>query len=191
MTLLALPILLIDNIPRTDANASSVTVVAAAGTSSAPWTLAAVVSTVPPSSAEPTTTTPPSTAAPTPTSTAAPHRDPVPAPTTTVRRITTTTTVPAAPPTTHPPTPSTVAASAGSETGDATWYDYRPGECAHKTIAKGTVVRITNLENGASTSCVVTDRGPYGDSRIIDLDRGTFARIADPAEGVIRVTISW
>jgi rare lipoprotein A len=55
----------------------------------------------------------------------------------------------------------------------------------------GTVVTVTNLANGATTTCTVNDRGPYGPGRIIDLDQGVFAQIADPATGVINVTITW
>jgi len=53
------------------------------------------------------------------------------------------------------------------------------------------VVTVTNLANGAQVTCVVTDRGPYDYSRIIDLDRDTFAHLADPTRGVIQVEITW
>jgi rare lipoprotein A len=53
------------------------------------------------------------------------------------------------------------------------------------------VVTVTNLANGASTTCTVNDRGPYGPGRIIDLDREVFAQLADPAVGVIDVVITW
>jgi rare lipoprotein A (peptidoglycan hydrolase) len=52
-------------------------------------------------------------------------------------------------------------------------------------------VTVTRIGTGGSVSCVVTDRGPHGAGRIIDLDRGTFAQIADPNEGVIQVRITW
>lgn len=123
---------------------------------------------------------------------------------TTIRRSTTTTTVfratttqPAPrptstrPTTTRPaPSPTTTAPS-HSQTGQASWYAYRPGECAHLTLPFGTVVTITNLANGRVAQCTVTDRGPTGAGRIIDLDRATFAQLADPASGVIPVRITW
>jgi rare lipoprotein A (peptidoglycan hydrolase) len=37
----------------------------------------------------------------------------------------------------------------------------------------------------------VADRGPYVDGWIIDLDRGVFAQIADPDQGVVPVRIEW
>ena len=53
------------------------------------------------------------------------------------------------------------------------------------------MVTVTRLGTGASATCVVTDRGPHGAGRIIDLDRGTFAQLADPGAGVIQVRITW
>ena len=50
---------------------------------------------------------------------------------------------------------------------------------------------MTNLANGASTTCTVEDRGPYEGGRIIDLSESTFGQIADPSEGVINVRIHW
>ncbi len=40
---------------------------------------------------------------------------------------------------------------------------------AHKTIAFGTRVRVTNLVNGLSAIVRINDRGPFIDGRIIDL----------------------
>jgi rare lipoprotein A len=71
-----------------------------------------------------------------------------------------------------------------SEEGMASWYG--PGfngrrtasgetfntnelTAAHKTLPFGTLIRVTNLENGKSTIVRVNDRGPYAHGRIIDL----------------------
>jgi rare lipoprotein A (peptidoglycan hydrolase) len=170
LTVLALPILVIDNIPRTEARAAPVTVDASRATA---------------------------TTAPT---TLEPVRDERDVTTTTVEETTTTADAPS---TTVKPKPATVAAPRSTsttttsappntESGGASWYDWHPGECAHRTLPKGTVVTVTDLETGKSVTCVVTDRGPYGDSyRVIDLDEGTFAQLADPSRGVIPVEISW
>jgi peptidoglycan lytic transglycosylase len=177
LTAVALPVLAIDNLPRTDARAASVQAVSAdaleVATTAAP---ALAPQAAPPTSGVTTSTraTPPPTSPPT---TAA--RPPV----TAAPKPPATTSTTAAPPTTE--------AAANTQTGGASWYDYNPGECAHPTIPKGTVVAISRLGTGASVTCVVTDRGPHGAGRIIDLDSGTFAQLADPSEGVIQVRITW
>jgi hypothetical protein len=80
----------------------------------------------------------------------------------------------------------------GQQEGGASWYHYKPGTCAHRTLPKGTVVKVTNLENGQTATCTVADRGPFVGGRIIDLDRSVFLAIADsPGQGVLRVRIEW
>lgn len=185
-TLLALPILVLDNLPT---GANSAEAVETEVPATAPTSTTVVVTTT----AAPTTTTPPTTAAP--TTTTAP-------PTTAPPRVTTTTRAPAPPPTTPPTTvaavepvapPATTAppAAANEERGKATWYHWNPGECAHKTLPKGTTVTVTDVATGASTTCVVTDRGPYGAGRIIDLDSTVFDDLAGLGTGVIDVVITW
>src|SRR5688572_8359921 len=36
----------------------------------------------------------------------------------------------------------------GQQEGGASWYRYKPGTCAHRTLPKGTVVKVTNLATG-------------------------------------------
>jgi rare lipoprotein A len=42
---------------------------------------------------------------------------------------------------------------------------------AHRTLPFGTVVLVTNLHNGRTVVVRITDRGPYGRGRIIDVSR--------------------
>lgn len=176
LTVLALPILVIDNIPRTEARAASVRagapVASVTTTTEAPTTTTTVASTTVTTEAAAVSSTPVTGSA------SAPAKVAVKAPSTTSTS------------TTAAPTTTTTAAP-NIEQGGASWYDYRAGECAHKTLPKGTVVSIRSLENGATTSCVVTDRGPYEGDRIIDLDRATFAQLTDPSHGVVQVEITW
>ena len=80
----------------------------------------------------------------------------------------------------------------GQQEGGASWYRYKPGTCAHRTLPKGTVVKVTNRKTGQSASCTVADRGPFIPGRIIDLDRSVFLAIAEsPGQGVIQVRIEW
>ena len=129
------------------------------------------------------TTTTSTTAKPTTTTTAAPKRT-----TTTVRRVavrvTTTTTRPK-------PTTTTTTAPKNQQTGEASWYDAPDGTCAHRTLAFGTVLTVTNLANGAKVTCKVADRGPFVEGRIVDLAKTSFDNLAPPSSGVIDVRIEW
>jgi rare lipoprotein A (peptidoglycan hydrolase) len=112
-------------------------------------------------------------------------------PTTTTVPPTTTTTAPPPP----PPTTTTTAAphiAAHSETGDATWYSEAPdGYCASPTLPFGTVLTVTNVATGASTTCTVDDREAAGYPRVVDMSPEGFSQIADTSQGVVEVTISW
>ncbi|HEX2849489.1 MAG TPA: septal ring lytic transglycosylase RlpA family protein [Acidimicrobiales bacterium] len=110
-------------------------------------------------------------------------------PTTTTAKPTTTTAKPTT--TTAPPTTTTTVAK-NSQEGDASFYDpSSPEQCAHRTIPLGTVLKVIDLSNGRSTTCVVSDRGPFVDGRIIDLSRDRFSQLEPTSTGVIHVRIEW
>ena len=112
----------------------------------------------------------------------APAPAPAPAPTTTTTRP---------PPPTPPSTTTTTAApTTHRQTGEASWYAGPDGECAHNTAPIGTTLRITAVATGRATTCRVTGRGPFN-SRVVDLTKTTFARIADPSRGVVTVHVDW
>ncbi|MBR0673201.1 septal ring lytic transglycosylase RlpA family protein [Roseomonas soli] len=48
-------------------------------------------------------------------------------------------------------------------------FDPHSDTIAHRTLPFGTVVRVTNLNNGLSTTGTVQDRGPWTRGRIVDL----------------------
>jgi G5 domain/Lytic transglycolase len=83
----------------------------------------------------------------------------------------------------------------GSQTGQASWYDFCRVDgdyAAHLTLPFGTVVTVTNLDNGKTVTVVINDRGPYGvPGRIIDLCDSAFAQIAPLSQGVADVEITW
>jgi rare lipoprotein A (peptidoglycan hydrolase) len=109
-----------------------------------------------------------------------------------IAAATTTTTAPRpapAPTTTKPP--ATAPAPAHSQTGEASWYRGPDGECAHNTAPLGSIIRVTNLDNGRSTTCRVAGRGPYGGGRVVDLTQSTFARVASVDAGVFRARVDW
>lgn len=57
----------------------------------------------------------------------------------------------------------------GKRTSSGEIYDMYQLTCAHNTLALGTMVVVTNLENGRALELKVNDRGPFVKDRIIDL----------------------
>jgi rare lipoprotein A len=57
----------------------------------------------------------------------------------------------------------------GRPTSSGEIYDMYQLTCAHNTIPLGTVVMVTNIENGRSLELKVNDRGPFVKERIIDV----------------------
>jgi rare lipoprotein A len=56
----------------------------------------------------------------------------------------------------------------------------------------GTKVKVTNLDNGKSVTVIILDRGPnkrFKPRRIVDLNKTSFSKIANPRLGVCRVKV--
>ena len=81
----------------------------------------------------------------------------------------------------------------GQETASGEIFDQRKMVAAHRTLPLGTVVRVTNLENGRRVVVRVIDRGPYGRNyrkgTIIDLSKGAARRLDFLEDGLVRVRI--
>lgn len=61
--------------------------------------------------------------------------------------------------------------------------------CAHRFYPFGTMLKVTNLSNKKSVIVKVTDRGPYGRGRIIDLSWGAAKAIGMLSQGVATVKV--
>ena len=57
----------------------------------------------------------------------------------------------------------------GRPTSSGEVYDMYQLTCAHNTLPLGTVVMVTNIENGRSLELKVNDRGPFVKERILDV----------------------
>ncbi len=150
--------------------------------------------------ARPAPTTAPGPAAGSVTPTPTGPGSPVPSPDEAVARevpvrqvvVTTTTTSPP-PPTTTSPSPGRGGVGATSSPvhfGQVTFYDHPAGTCASPWLPFGTLVVVTNPDNGSSVNCVVDDREADTD-RSIDLATPTFAELAPLAQGVIDARLQW
>lgn len=95
-------------------------------------------------------------------------------------------------------------ASAYIEEGNASWYgapfhgrrasngevyDMNKMTAAHRTMAFGTIVKVTNLINGKIAVVRITDRGPFVDNRIIDLSMAAARAIESIGPGVVPVRL--
>jgi hypothetical protein len=63
--------------------------------------------------------------------------------------------------------------------------------CAAWFLDLGTAVTVTNLDNGHTVECVISDRTGVPEDLVIVLDSAVFEQLADLVEAPIPVTISW
>lgn len=81
------------------------------------------------------------------------------------------------------------AKAAGSRTSSGERLHNDSLTCAHRTYPFGTRLKVTNLKNGKSVIVRVTDRGPFGRGRIIDLSVRAAREIDMIAAGVVAVEV--
>lgn len=77
--------------------------------------------------------------------------------------------------------------------GTASWYSYKGGNfAASPDFAKGSAIRVYNLDNNKFVDVTINDWGPerakYPD-RVIDLDKVAFQKIASTGDGLVRIRI--
>lgn len=77
----------------------------------------------------------------------------------------------------------------GRKTASGERFNQKALTAAHKRLAFGSKVKVTNLANGKSVVVRVNDRGPFVRGRIIDLSKAAFLRISNTHHGVIDVSI--
>ena len=77
----------------------------------------------------------------------------------------------------------------GGATASGLSYDMYTFTAAHRTLPMGTVVRVTDQENGKSVMVCVTDRGPFVRGRIIDLSFAAAKQLDLGQRGVGKVEL--
>lgn len=77
----------------------------------------------------------------------------------------------------------------GRPTASGEIFDMNAYTAAHKTLPFGTMLEITNLENGKKVIVRVNDRGPFVGNREIDLSRAAAEMLGMIGQGIARVTI--
>ena len=77
----------------------------------------------------------------------------------------------------------------GGSTASGLDYDMYTFTAAHRTLPMGTVVRVTDQNNGKSVMVCVTDRGPFVRGRIIDLSFAAAQQIDIDDKGISKVKL--
>jgi len=77
----------------------------------------------------------------------------------------------------------------GRRTANGETFDTHDLTMAHRSLAFGSAVRVTNLENGRTVVVRVNDRGPYVRGRIADLSLAAADELGFVDHGVVRAKI--
>ncbi len=77
----------------------------------------------------------------------------------------------------------------GRLTSSGEVFDTNEMTAAHRTLPFGTVVKVTNEDNGRTAIVKINDRGPFVGGRIIDLSRAAAVELGMVGQGVARVSL--
>ncbi|NTU57887.1 MAG: septal ring lytic transglycosylase RlpA family protein [Chlorobiaceae bacterium] len=77
----------------------------------------------------------------------------------------------------------------GRKTASGSNFDKKDYTAAHRSLPFGTMVRVTNLDNGRKVLVKVNDRGPNMKSRIIDLSKAAARDLGLVDNGIGNVRI--
>ncbi len=77
----------------------------------------------------------------------------------------------------------------GNQSASGEIFNQNALTAAHRSLPFGTMVRVTNLDNGRSVVVRINDRGPYSGGRIIDLSAGAAQMVGMMQTGVAPVQL--
>ena len=77
----------------------------------------------------------------------------------------------------------------GRPTANGEIFDMNAYTAAHKTLPFGTLVEVTNLENGKKVIVRINDRGPFVGNREIDVSKAAAIALDMLSGGVVRVRL--
>jgi rare lipoprotein A len=77
----------------------------------------------------------------------------------------------------------------GRKTANGERFDQRKLTAASRTLAFGSVVKVTNKNTGKSVKVRINDRGPYAKGRVIDLSKAAAVSIGMHPRGLAPVII--
>ncbi len=77
----------------------------------------------------------------------------------------------------------------GKKTASGEPFNRKAMTAAHRTLAFGSIVRVTATESGATTKVRINDRGPFAQGRIIDLSEAAAQTLGVKDGGIVAVRI--
>jgi rare lipoprotein A len=77
----------------------------------------------------------------------------------------------------------------GRMTSSGEVFDTNTLTAAHRTLPFGTIVKVTNRDNGKTVLVKINDRGPFVEGRIIDLSRAAAIQLGMIDSGVAHVSL--
>ena len=79
----------------------------------------------------------------------------------------------------------------GRKTSSGERFDMYKMTCAHRTLPFGTILNVRDIKTGRSVQVRVTDRGPFGRGRIVDLSLRHELQLFDPITGDYYAVSDW
>jgi rare lipoprotein A len=77
----------------------------------------------------------------------------------------------------------------GQHTANGERFDPNQLTAAHRTLPFGSLVKVTNLDNGRHVVVRINDRGPYARNRVLDLSRAAARKLGFEREGTAFVRL--
>jgi rare lipoprotein A len=77
----------------------------------------------------------------------------------------------------------------GKRTASGEIFNMNELTAAHRSLPFGTIVKVTNLKNGATAKVIINDRGPYVADRIIDLSQAAAEELDMLNDGIADVKL--
>ena len=77
----------------------------------------------------------------------------------------------------------------GKRTSNGERFNMNDYTCAHKSLPFGTILRVTNLANGKTCDVRVNDRGPFVETREIDLSKAAAVKLDMIGTGTAKVKL--
>jgi rare lipoprotein A len=77
------------------------------------------------------------------------------------------------------------------KTSNGEWFNMNDMTAAHATLPIPSYAKVTNLENGLQIVVRINDRGPFVDTRIMDLSKRSATALGFINQGMAKVRVQW